>query len=64
MRNPFGHSKHKVVHSLEEWGENEKGYFSFESGTFIEKDEVGMFMEPEVTISWPGEVEKKERDKG
>jgi hypothetical protein len=67
----FDRSLRKAVNSNEEWGENEHGYFSFESGTFIPKEdatEKDVFeyrsLPPynvEVSPSWPGEVtEKKE----
>lgn len=41
----------------EVWGENEHGYFSYQSGKFVSKEDANddVFLRPmTVDISWPG----------
>lgn len=68
----FDRSARKAANSNEEWGENKHGYFSFQSGTFIPKEDVtetskGNFsaFPPygiEVSPSWPGETTEKSEE--
>ena len=63
----FDRAKRAAVNSNEEWGENKHGYFSFQSGTFIPKEDVKEGKETwagppfglEVSPSWPGETTEK-----
>lgn len=68
----YERSWRKAANSNEEWGENEHGYFSFESGTFIPKEKADEKFGPnfgiyppfgvEVSPSWPGESTEEEEE--